>query len=139
MNLAQMKTALENSVKEALVQSLNESINVTTHYDANTASITVELTDAKEVVNGRSSILCYNIIVAEEDKSVSIVAFNRIYIHDGLGISLVNNEPVAVTSKFMNDITSVILFGMDRIYHPENYSQPEPQEALEEAEHSVEE
>jgi hypothetical protein len=112
---------------------------VTTHYDANTASITVELTDAIEVVNGRSSILCYNIIVAEEDKSVSIVAFNRIYIHDSLGISLVNNEPVAVTSKFMNDITSVILFGMDRIYHPENYSQPEPQEALEEVEHSVEE
>lgn len=127
MNLAQMKIALENSVKEALQMSLDQGIEVNTSYDANTGTMLAELKNASEVVDGRSNILCYTIRYAEETKEIAIVAFNRVFVHDNLGIGIVNNEPVAINNKFMTDIAQIIEYGMDKVYHPENYVQPEPE------------
>ena len=123
MNLAQMKSALENSVKEALIQSVDQKVEIKTLYDANSGSMLVEMVDRKENTNNNTnSILCYNIRVTEETRATSIVAFNRVFMSDSLGVSLVNNEPVAITSNFMTDITNIILVAMDKVYHPENYA-----------------
>jgi hypothetical protein len=133
MNLAQMKTALENSVKEALIQSVDQKVEIKTLYDANSGSMLVEMVDRKEnTSNNTNSILCYNIRVTEETRATSIVAFNRVFMSDSLGVSLVNNEPVAITSNFMTDITNIILVAMDKVYHPENYA-PVAEEAIEPA------
>jgi hypothetical protein len=135
MNLAQMKTALENSVTDALKQSLDPNIEVVANYDANTGTILAELKRESEIQDNRSNILCYTIQFVEETKETTIVAFNRNYIHDGLGIAIVNNEPVAISSKFIADIAQIIEFGIDRGYHPENYQPVE--EAQEQAEEEV--
>lgn len=122
MNLAKMKLALEESVKNALVQSLDENVEVTAAYDANSGAMLVELKEVHEVVDNHSSILCYNIKYTEETKEISILAFNRVYIHDSLGIAISNNEAVAISNKFMEEITTVISYGMDRIYNPDKYA-----------------
>lgn len=129
MNLAQMKTALENNVVQKLQISVDQKVDITASYDANSGSMVVEMTETKPEQNGRSSKLCYTIRVVEETKITSIIAFNRVYMHDSLGIVLVNNEPIAITSDFMNSITNIILLAMDEVYHPENY---QPVEAVEE-------
>lgn len=130
MNLAQMKQALENNVVESLKNRIQQQVEIQASYDANSGTMVVEMTEASPLQNGRSSILCYNIKVTEETQATSIIAFNRVYMHDGLGISLVNNEPVAITNSFMNDIASIILIAMDQVYHPENYQQIEAEEEL---------
>lgn len=134
MNLAQMKTALENSVTDALKQSLDQNIEVVANYDANTGVILAELRRVSEIQDNRSSTLCYTIQFAEETKETNIVAFNRHYIYDGLGVAIANNEPVAISNKFMTDIMQIIAFGIDRGYHPEKYQQTEAVEAEEEKE-----
>lgn len=128
MNLAQMKTALENSVTDALKQSLDQNIEVAANYDANTGTILAELKRESEVQENRSSTLCYTIQFVEETKETTIIAFNRNYIYDGLGVAIVNNEPVAISSKFIADIAQIIEFGIDRGYHPEKYQQVEVEE-----------
>lgn len=121
MNLAQMKIALENSVTDALKQSLDPNIEVVVNYDANTGTILSELRRVSEIQDNRSSTLCYTIQFVEETKETTIVAFNRHFIYDELGVAIANNEPVAISNKFMTDIMQIIAFGIDRGYHPENY------------------
>lgn len=125
MNLAQMKTALENSVSDALKQSLDQNIEVVVNYDANTGVILAELKRVGEVQDNRSNTLCYTIQFVEETKETTIIAFNRNYIYDGLGVAIVNNDPVAISSKFIADIAQIIDFGIDRGYHPEKYQPAE--------------
>lgn len=125
MNLAQMKIALENSVVEALKRSVLENVVVNAIYDANNGIMTAELVEQKPVENDRSSVLCYNIKYVEETGSTTIVAFNRVYLHDSLGISIASNEAIPISSDFMTNITQIIFIGMDMVYHPENYTLPE--------------
>lgn len=125
MNLAQMKQALESSVAEALKQSINKDVEVKTSYDANNAVMIAELIERKQIQENSNSILCYNIRYAEETGLVSIIAFNRVLVTDVLGVSLVNNEAVVITNKFMNDIAQIIAVGIDRVYHPEHYQTQE--------------
>lgn len=132
MNLAQMKQALENNVVQKLQISVDQKVDITASYDANSGSMLVEMTETKPEQNGRSSKLCYTIRVVEETKITSIIAFNRVYMHDSLGIVLVNNEPIAITSDFMNSITNIILLAMDEVYHPENYQVPAESDKQEE-------
>lgn len=130
MNLAQMKVALEQSVQEVLQKSLSEGINVVTSYDVNGGFIIAELKEEKEIDESRSSILCYSIRYTEETKETAIVAFNRVFVKDALGVAIVNNEPVSITNTFINDIAQIIAIGIDKAYHPENYQPAE--EAAEE-------
>lgn len=118
MNLSQMKKELENSVKEALTQALNEGIDIRATYKIDEGIMVVELMQVAERKDDRSSILCYNISFVEETKETSIIAFNRTFLYDGLGVAIVNNEPVAINSKFMADISSVIWSGMAPICAP---------------------
>ena len=132
MNLAQMKQALENSVSDALKQSLDQNIEVVTNYDANTGTILAELKRVGEIQDNRSNTLCYTIQFVEETKETTIVAFSRTYVYDGLGVAITNNEPVAISSKFMADIAQIIEFGIDRGYHPEKYQPAEENNEQEE-------
>lgn len=125
MNLAQMKVALEQSVQDALKQSLDAEIAVNTAYDADNGVMLIELRKEFEKKDNHSNILCYNIQFVEESKELNIVAFNRAYIYDGLGVAIVNNEPVTISNIFMQDMSQIIEFGMDRGYHPEKYQPTE--------------
>ena len=128
MNLAQMKVALESSVTEALKKSVDPKVEVKAAYDANNGVMIVELVERRQIQDNSNSIICYNIRFTEETQVTSIIAFNRVYINDTLGVSMVNNEPVAISSKFMNDISQIIYIGMDQVYHPNKYQPVETEE-----------
>lgn len=137
MNLSQMKQALEASVINALKNSVSDSVIVNAIYDANNGIMTAELIEEKQLEKEKSSILCYNIKYAEETNSTTIVAFNRVYLHDSLGVSIASNEAIPISSDFMKNITQIIVVGMDMVYHPENYQIAEDDNIMNVATESV--
>lgn len=124
MNLAQMKIALEESVTAEIKNNLKGDVEVNTSYDIQNGVIVSEMitiTPRTEEGNS-SSILCYNVEYNEADNDVKITAFNRVYLYDALGIAVVNNETVPVSRSFLEAMRTIIALGMDKIYHPEKYS-----------------
>lgn len=125
MNLKEQKLALENSVKEALAQALNEHINITSTYNTDKGAMNVTITEHNDAAEGKNAnTLYYGITYTEEDTNIAIIAFNRIFIADELSIIDVIVEPVAIDEKFIGSVKNIIAFGMDKIYHPERYQAP---------------
>lgn len=125
MNLSQMKTALENSVKNVLINSLEKDIEVLVTYNANEGIVEVLLKKEKEIQNNQSSIIIYNIFFKEENKELIVSALDRTYIYDKLGIATVINQSVELSDKFITNIKYIISVGIDMIYNPDKYKKSE--------------
>lgn len=125
MNLSQMKTALENSVKNVLINSLEKDIEVLVTYNANEGIVEVLLKKEKEIQNNQSSIITYNIFFKEENKELIVSALDRTYIYDKLGIATVINQSVELSDKFITNIKYIISVGVDMIYNPDKYKKSE--------------
>lgn len=125
MNLSQMKTALENSVKNVLINSLEKDIEVLVTYNANEGIVEVLLKKEKEIQNNQSSIITYNIFFKEENKELIVSALDRTYIYDKLGIATVINQSVELSDKFITNIKYIISVGIDMIYNPDKYKKSE--------------
>ena len=125
MNLSQMKTALENSVKNVLINSLEKDIEVLVTYNANEGIVEVLLKKEKEIQNNQSSIITYSIFFKEENKELIISALDRIYIYDKLGIATVINQSVELSDNFITNIKYIISVGVDMIYNPDKYKKSE--------------
>lgn len=125
MNLSQMKTALENSVKNVLINSLEKDIEVLVTYNANEGIVEVLLKKEKEIQNNQSSIITYNIFFKEENKELVVLALDRTYIYDKLGIATVINQSVELSDKFITNIKYIISVGIDMIYNPDKYKKSE--------------
>lgn len=125
MNLSQMKTALENSVKNVLINSLEKDIKVLVTYNANEGVVEVLLKKEKEIQNNQSSIITYNIFFKEENKELIVSALDRTYIYDKLGIATVINQPVELSDNFITNIKYIISVGVDMIYNPDKYKKSE--------------
>lgn len=124
MTISQLKNALETSVTQELKNNLQGDVNVITEYDVNNEVIRSELhiVAPRAENSNRSNIICYDIEFHEANNDISILAFNRVYLYDTLGVSIVNNEPVPVSRAFLEAMGTIISLGMDKVYHPENYS-----------------
>ena len=125
MNLSQMKTALENSVKNVLINSLEKDIEVLVTYNANEGIVEVLLKKEKEIQNNQSSIITYNIFFKEENKELIVSALDRTYIYDKLGIATVINQSVELSDNFITNIKYIISVGIDMIYNPDKYKKSE--------------
>lgn len=125
MNLSQMKTALENSVKNVLINSLEKDIEVLVTYNANEGIVEVLLKKEKEIQNNQSSIITYNIFFKEENKELIVLALDRTYIYDKLGIATVINQSVELSDNFITNIKYIISVGVDMIYNPDKYKKSE--------------
>ena len=125
MNLSQMKTALENSVKNVLINSLEKDIEVLVTYNANEGIVEVLLKKEKEIQNNQSSIITYNIFFKEENKELIVSALDRTYIYDKLGIATVINHSVELSDNFITNIKYIISVGVDMIYNPDKYKKSE--------------
>ena len=66
MNLAQMKTALETSVKNVLTNSLDKDTQVTVSYDANNGGLGILLRKDNEKKDNQSSFTVYSMYFKEE-------------------------------------------------------------------------
>lgn len=126
MTISQLKTALEASVTQELKNNLQGDVNVITEYDVNNEVIRSELQiiTPKAENSNRSNIICYNIEFHEANGDISILAFNRIYLYDALGVAIVNNESIPVSRAFLEAMGTIISLGMNKVYHPENYPAP---------------
>ena len=138
MNLAQLKNLLEQNIIEALKGSMDGGIDVNAIYDINNARLIAELKQPKEVDEGKSSILYYQIQYFENEKTLSIIAFNRVFYLDVLGVRTVDVEPVAVSESFMKDIKMIIEYGIDKTYNPGKYEIPEAEVVMETVEEETE-
>lgn len=138
MNLAQLKNLLEQNIIEALKSSMDGGIDVNAAYDINNARLIAELKQPKEIDEGKSSILYYQIQYFENEKTLSIIAFNRVFYLDVLGVRTVDVEPVAVSESFMKDIKMVIEYGIDKTYNPGKYEIPEAEVVVEAVEEETE-
>lgn len=125
MNLSQMKTALENSVKNVLINSLEKDIEVLVTYNANEGIVEVLLKKEKEIQNNQSSIITYNIFFKEENKELIVSALDRTYIYDKLGIATVINQSIELSDNFITNIKYIISVGVDMIYNPDKYKKSE--------------
>lgn len=130
MNLKETKQALENGVKDALQKALTESIKVNAIYNADQGAMNVTIIENEEAKEGKNAhILYYGITYKEEEESLAVVAFNRVFVTDELSVVNVVVEPVVVNDKFISSLKNIIMFGMDKVYHPENYPSEEPKPA----------
>lgn len=128
MNLKETKIALENSVKEVLLNAVNKdgsnNISVTANYNTDQGCMNVtivENNEAKPEEKKNANILYYGINYTEEGQSVSIIAFNRVFVADELSVVNVVIEPVVIDDNFMATVKNLIMFGMDKVYNPQNY------------------
>lgn len=129
MNLAQMKTALETSVKNVLTNSLDKDTQVTVNYDANNGGLGILLRKDNEKKDNQSSFTVYSMYFKEEGQEFNISAFTRTYIYDNLGIATVINDPVGLNDTFISNIKYIITVGIDMVYNPDKYKEPESKEA----------
>ena len=134
MNLAQLKNLLEQNIIEALKGSMDGGIDINAVYDINNARLIAELKQPKEIDEGKSSVLYYQIQYFENEKTLSIIAFNRVFYLDVLGVRTIDVEPVAISESFMKDIKMIIEYGIDKTYNPGKYEIPEAEVATEEIE-----
>ena len=87
MNLAQMKTALETSVKNVLTNSLEKDTQVSVSYDANNGGLGILLRKDNEKKDNQSSFTVYSMYFKEEGQELTISAFTRTYIYDSYAIT----------------------------------------------------
>ena len=129
MNLAQMKTALETSVKNVLTNSLEKDTQVSVSYDANNGGLGILLRKDNEKKDNQSSFTVYSMYFKEEGQELTISAFTRTYIYDSLGIATVISDPVGLNDSFISNIKYIITVGIDMVYNPDKYKEPESKEA----------
>lgn len=129
MNLAQMKTALETNVKNVLTNSLDKDTQVNVSYDANNGGLGILLRKDNEKKDNQSSFTVYNMYFKEEEQEFTISAFTRTYIYDSLGVATVINDPVGLNDSFISNIKYIITIGVDMVYNPDKYKEPESTEA----------
>ena len=125
MNLSQMKTALENSVKDVLTNSLEKNIEILVSYNVNEGVVEVLLKKQGERKDNQLSIMTYNMFLKEENQEFTVSAFNRTYIYDNIGIATVIYEPVGLSDNFINSIKYAISVGIDMVYNPDKYKKSE--------------
>ena len=125
MNLSQMKTALENSVKDVLTNSLEKNIEILVSYNVNKGVVEVLLKKQGERKDNQLSIMTYNMFLKEENQEFTVSAFNRTYIYDNIGIATVIYEPVGLSDNFINNIKYAISVGIDMVYNPDKYKKSE--------------
>ena len=129
MNLAQMKTALETSVKNVLTNSLEKDTQVSVSYDANNGGLGILLRKDNEKKDNQSSFTVYSMYFKEEGQELTISAFTRTYIYDSLGIATVISDSVGLNDSFISNIKYIITVGIDMVYNPDKYKEPESKEA----------
>lgn len=132
MNLAETKKALEESVKKVLDASLSEGTEVQTQYDANEGAMFVNMIrNSKDEEKGRKTTVIYNMRFVEQSTELAIVACQRNIAYDQWGVMFMDTQPVSISNKFLNDVMQLIIVGMDMVYHPENYKNPEEETTAE--------
>lgn len=124
MNLAETKKALEEGVKKALLQSLEQGVDVNTSYDANEGKMYASLARAT-TKEKEQNITIYNMCFNESDKNLSVAAYSRIIITDNYGPAYTETRPVNIDNRFFTDMVTIFSIGLDMGYNPERYAAAE--------------
>ena len=114
MTLKERKQTIEQNVEYGIKKSTGENVQVMASYNIESGVLSVALVEQHMdqehgVLQG---IVNYVIQYNENSDTVSIYAFSRKYLYDGLGVQTVVTDPVYVDEGFISSIKDLIKFGM---------------------------
>lgn len=107
MTLKEQKIAIEQSVANAIKNSLTEGVEVNVNYDLQ-GIVTINLQTPEEKNGSVTSFVHYTIAYNEEMQRIAISAFQRALNADNFGPVAIINSPVVIDEDFMMSIKMII-------------------------------